>query len=105
VADPRTLKVIVTASKDQMPEIADMVTQLDTPSGRKQETFVYTLENASVKRAETMIRSLFPSSRPNTAQTNQQQDAFDARANSNATAAGTAGQNIQLGTNSATTNR
>lgn len=99
VADPRTLKVIVTASKDQMPEIAEMVGQLDTVSNRKQQAFVYTMENANVKQVETILRNLFPSSNNRTV-TNQQPDALTSRATANSSA--TATQSAQLNTTSTT---
>ncbi len=95
VADPRTLSVIVTASKDQMPDIAEMVTQLDQASGRKQEAFIYTMENANVKQVETILKNLFPSSTGRTT-TNNQPDALDTRARTNAQQNTT--QNLQLGT-------
>lgn len=104
VADPRTLSVIVTAAKDQMPDIESMVTQLDSASGRKQEAFIYTMENANVKQVETILKNLFPSSTGRTT-TNNQPDALTSRATTNAQQAAAAGQNIQLGTQSAATNR
>jgi general secretion pathway protein D len=102
VADPRTLSVIVTAAKEQMPDIESMITQLDTASGRKQEVFTYTLENASVKQAEAMLKSLFPSSTVRNT-TNTQVDPLATRADTNARSAAAAGQAIQLGSQSATT--
>ncbi len=95
VADPRTLSVIVTASKDQMPDIADMVAQLDQSSGRKQEAFIYTMDNANVKQVETILKNLFPSSTGRTT-TNNQPDALTTRATTNAQQNTT--QNLQLGT-------
>jgi type II secretory pathway component GspD/PulD (secretin) len=100
VADPRTLSVIVTASKDQMPDIAEMVAQLDQSSGRKQEAFIYTMDNANVKQVETILKNLFPSSTGRTT-TNNQPDALDTRARTNAQQNTT--QNLQLGTAGAAT--
>ena len=99
VADPRTYSVIVTAAKEQMPDIADMVTQLDTSSARKQEAFIYTMENANVKQVETILKNLFPSSTGRTT-TNNQPDALTTRATTNANQNTT--QNLQLGTQSVT---
>jgi type II secretory pathway component GspD/PulD (secretin) len=102
VADPRTFSVIVTASKDQMPDISDMVTQLDVASPRKQQAFVYTMENANVKQVETILKNLFQSSTGRNT-TNNQPDALTTRATTNAQQNTT--QNLQLGAGTATTNR
>lgn len=99
VADPRTYSVIVTAAKEQMPDITEMVTQLDASSGRKQEVFIYTMENANVKQVETVLKNLYPSSTGRTT-TNNQPDALTTRATTNAQQ--NTVQNIQLGTQSAT---
>ena len=95
IADPRTLRVIVTASKEQMPDIIEMVAQLDTSSGRKQEAYTYTMANANVKQVETILKNLFPSSNTR-ATTNNQPDALTTRATTNAQQNTT--QNLQLGT-------
>jgi general secretion pathway protein D len=95
VADPRTYSVIVTASKEQMPDISDMVAQLDSSSARKQKVFVYTMENADVKQVETILKNLFQSSTGRTT-TNNQPDALTTRATTNAQQNTT--QNLQLGT-------
>lgn len=83
VADPRTLQLIVTAAKDQMPDIESMVNQLDVASGRKQQAFVYTIENGNVKQMETILKNLYPSS-SNRTTTNNQTDALGNRATTNA---------------------
>jgi type II secretory pathway component GspD/PulD (secretin) len=62
IADARTYSVIVTASKDTMPEIGEIIAQLDASPARKQKVFVYTLENADVKQVETVLKNLFQSS-------------------------------------------
>ncbi|MEO6246004.1 MAG: secretin N-terminal domain-containing protein [Opitutaceae bacterium] len=100
VADPRTYSVIVTAAKEVMPDITEMVAQLDSSSARKQKVFVYTMENANVKQVETVLKNLFQSSTGRTT-TNNQPDALTTRATQNAQQNTT--QNLQLGTNSATT--
>jgi hypothetical protein len=99
VADPRTFSVIVTAAKEQMPDIESMVTQLDSSPARKQKVFVYTMENANVKQVETILKNLFQSSTGRTT-TNNQPDALTTRATVNAQQNTT--QNLQLGTNSVT---
>jgi type II secretory pathway component GspD/PulD (secretin) len=94
VPDPRTFSVIVTAAKDDMPGIAEIVAQLDSSSARKQKVFVYTLENADVRQVETVLKNLFQSTNARTTTTNQP-DPLTTRASSNTQATGT---NIQLGT-------
>ncbi|MBL9189562.1 MAG: hypothetical protein JNK23_18930 [Opitutaceae bacterium] len=98
VADPRTYSVIVTAAKEIMPDITEMVAQLDSSSARKQKVFVYTMENANVKQVETILKNLFQSSTGRTT-TNNQPDALTTRATQNAQQNTT--QNLQLGTNNA----
>jgi len=94
IADPRTYSVIVTASKDAMPDIADIISQLDSSTARKQKVFVYTMENADVKQVEAVLRNLFQSSNARTSTSNQA-DPLTTRAANNSQATS---QNIQLGT-------
>lgn len=82
IADPRTFSVVVTASKTQMPAIAEMVAQLDTTSGRKQKVFVYTMANADVKQTEAILKNLFQSTN-NRSSTSTQADPLGTRANNN----------------------
>jgi type II secretory pathway component GspD/PulD (secretin) len=102
VADPRTYSVIVTAAKDQMPYITDMVAQLDSSSARKQKVFVYTMENANVKQVETILKNLFQSTTGRTT-TNNQPDALTTRATTNAQQ--NTVQNLQLGSGGVTSGR
>ncbi|MEY2878436.1 MAG: hypothetical protein RLZZ15_816, partial [Verrucomicrobiota bacterium] len=95
-----TYSVIVTASKEQMPDIAQMVEQLDESSARKQKVFVYTMENANVKQVETILKNLFQSSTGRTT-TNNQPDALTTRATTNANQ--NTATNLQLGTNGVAT--
>ena len=82
VADPRTYSVVVTASKAQMPEIAEMIAQLDTSSARKQKVFVYTMANANVKQVETILKNLFQSNNAR-ASSSTQADPLSTRASNN----------------------
>jgi general secretion pathway protein D len=81
VADPRTSSVVVTAAKDLMPQIAEMVLQLDSNPARKQKVFVYSLENANVQEVETVLRSLFETQNTRGTSGQQQIDALQNRAN------------------------
>ncbi len=96
VADPRTYSVIVTASKEEMPGVAEIIAQLDSSSARKQKVFVYTLENADVRQVETVLRNLFQSANARTP-TSTQPDPLATRAQSNTQ---TRAPSIQLGTTS-----
>lgn len=98
VADPRTFSVIVTASKDEMPEIAQIVAQLDSSTARKQRVYVYTLENADVRQVETVLKNLFQSNNQRASQSTNTADPLATRASSNTQ---TSGPNIQLGTSRA----
>ena len=82
IADARTYSVIVTASKDAMPEIGEIIAQLDASTARKQKVFVYTMENANVKHVETVLKNLFQSSNSR-ATTSTQTDPLATRAANN----------------------
>lgn len=95
IADARTYSVIVTAGKDAMPEISDIIAQLDSSPARKQKVFVYTLENADVKQVETVLKNLFQSSNAR-ASTSTQADPLATRAANNSQ---TTSSNTTLSTN------
>jgi len=59
VPDPRSSSVIVTAPKNLMPQIADMVTELDSDKGRKEVVGVYNLQNAQPQDVYNNLRDLF----------------------------------------------
>ena len=82
IADARTYSVIVTAGKDAMPEIGEIIAQLDSSTARKQKVFVYTLENADVKQVETVLKNLFQSSNSRST-TSTQNDPLATRAANN----------------------
>ncbi len=84
VPDPRTYSVVVTASKDQMPDIAEMIAHLDSSSARKQKVFVYTMENADVHQVETILKNLFQSSNSRSTASSTQADPLGSRATTNA---------------------
>jgi type II secretory pathway component GspD/PulD (secretin) len=94
VADPRTFSVIVTASREALTEVGEIIAQLDSSSARKQKVFVYTMENGDVKQVEAILKNLFQTTNTRSA-TSQQIDPLTTRASSNSQATGA---NIQLGT-------
>jgi general secretion pathway protein D len=62
VADSRIQAVIVMASKDLMVEIAGMMDQLDVPSTRDQQVYVYHMDNGDPQQALQVLQSMFSSS-------------------------------------------
>lgn len=62
VADSRTQSVIVMASKDLMVEIAGMMDQLDIPSTRDQNVYVYHMANGDPQEAMQVLQNMFQSS-------------------------------------------
>ncbi|MBI3416006.1 MAG: hypothetical protein HY043_11960 [Verrucomicrobia bacterium] len=59
VADQRTSSLIVSAASELMPQIAQMVTQLDSSPAKKQKVFVYSLENADPQQAAQLLQEMF----------------------------------------------
>ena len=58
VPDQRTSSLIISAASELMPQIEEMVKQLDVPA-KKQKVFVYSLENADVQQVEQILRDMF----------------------------------------------
>jgi type II secretory pathway component GspD/PulD (secretin) len=59
VADQRTSSLLVSAASELMPQIEQMVAQLDGNSGKKQHVYIYSLENADVQTVEQVVRDMF----------------------------------------------
>jgi len=59
VPDQRTSSIIVSAASELMPQIEQMVAQLDSSGAKKQKVFVYSLENADVQQVESIVRDMF----------------------------------------------
>jgi type II secretory pathway component GspD/PulD (secretin) len=59
VPDPRTSSVIITAPKMLMPQIADMITELDSDKGRKEVVGFYDLQNAEPNDVYNNLQDLF----------------------------------------------
>jgi general secretion pathway protein D len=59
VADARTSSIIVSAASELMPQIAQMIEQLDKTSEKKQRVYVYSLENADVTEVEQVVKDIF----------------------------------------------
>ncbi len=59
VPDPRTSSIIVMASKTLMPQIEEMVTELDSDKGRKEVVGFYDLQNANPQDVQAALQDLF----------------------------------------------
>ena len=59
VPDPRTSSIIVMASKTLMPQIADMIAELDSDKGRKEVVGFYDLQNANPQDVQAALQDLF----------------------------------------------
>ena len=59
VPDPRTSSIIVLAPKTMMPQIAEMIAELDSDKGRKEVVGYYELQNADPHDVQTALQDLF----------------------------------------------
>ena len=74
VPDARTSSIIVIASKTLMPQIADMIAELDSNKGRKEVVGFYDLQNADPQDVYSNLQELFQ--RNNVRQQNNNQNAL-----------------------------
>ena len=59
VADPRTASLIVTASKTLMPQIAEMIAELDSDKGKREIVSYFELQNADPQDVYQNLQDLF----------------------------------------------
>jgi type II secretory pathway component GspD/PulD (secretin) len=59
VADERTSSIIVSAASELMPEIEEVVAQLDSSSARKQKVLIIPLENADPQQVQQVLQDMF----------------------------------------------
>ncbi len=59
VPDPRSTSIIVSAPRQMMNQIAQMVQQLDGNTGKRQQVYTYTLEHADVNNVQDVLRAMF----------------------------------------------
>jgi len=59
VPDPRTSSMIVTASKTLMPQIAEMISELDSAKGKKEIVGFFELQNADPQDIQQSLQDLF----------------------------------------------
>lgn len=96
VPDQRTASVIVTAASDLMPQISQMIDQLDSNPAKKQKVFVYSLENADVDNVVGVLQDMFQSSNSRgSSSSTRQNNALSTRQtqSSQSTSSGTSGNN------------
>ena len=100
VPDARTSSVVVSAANDLMPQIAEIIAQLDANQARKQKVFVYSLENADVQTVEQVLRNMFErnSTQSRNSSSSQTTSPLTTRSQSNTQTSGT-------GTSSSGSNR
>ncbi len=59
VGDPRTNSLLVTATRETMAQIADMVTRLDSSGEKKQKVYIYSLQYADVNNVASILKGIF----------------------------------------------
>ncbi len=59
VPDQRTSSIIVSADSTLMPQIAEMIQQLDASNARKQRVYVYSLQNADPQEVAEVLQEMF----------------------------------------------
>jgi type II secretory pathway component GspD/PulD (secretin) len=92
VADSRIQAVIVTAPKDLMDQIADMMKELDVPSTRDQQVFVFKMNNADPQQAAQVLQNMFQTSGTSrSGSSSSQNSALMQRSRNNATTSGQSG--------------
>jgi general secretion pathway protein D len=91
VADPRIQAVIVTAPKDLMSQIADVMTELDVPSTRDQNIATIQLQNGDPQQVAQVLQSMFggSSSTSRGGTSSSQNSALQQRAQNSTTTMGT----------------
>jgi general secretion pathway protein D len=80
VADLRTSSVIVSAPKDLMQEIADMMKELDVASSRDQDVYVYKLNNGDPQQVAQVLQNMFQTSSSRSTTGSSQNSALQQRA-------------------------
>ncbi len=91
MADSRIQAVIVTAPKDLMDQIAGMMTDLDVPSDRDQDVYVFQMKNGDPQQAVQVLQNMFQTSSTSRsgASSSSQNSALQQRAQNTTTTMGT----------------
>jgi general secretion pathway protein D len=90
VADLRTSSVVVTAEKDLMSEIENMINELDVNSSRDQKVYVFHVNNADPQEALQVLQTMFPnnSNSRNASSSSSQSSPLQTRATQNSSNGG-----------------
>ena len=59
VADARTSSLIITAASEMMPQIAEMIAQLDSSPAKRERVAVFDLQNADPQDVSQVLQDLF----------------------------------------------
>jgi type II secretory pathway component GspD/PulD (secretin) len=97
VADSRIQAVIVTAPKDLIEEIADMMKELDVPSPRDQQVFVFHLKHGDPYEVSQVLQNQFSgstSSRSGSSGSSTSQSALQLRQQNSATSTSSSGSTV-----------
>jgi len=92
VADARTQSVVVTASKDLMEQIAEMMDKLDVPSSRDQQVYTVNVDTGDPQQILQVLQNTFPAnttSRSSSSSSSSQNSALQQRATYNINQEGT----------------
>lgn len=60
VPDLRTSSVVVSAARDLMKQIEEMIAELDSDPAKKQQVFVFDVQNTDPTQVQSILQSLFP---------------------------------------------
>jgi general secretion pathway protein D len=82
-ADLRTSSLIVSAAKDLIGSIAEMVDQLDKNPAQKQSVAVFHLQNADPQQVQTVLQGIFQKNLTTRSQTTTQNSQLQTRQNNN----------------------
>ena len=71
VGDPRTNSLLVTAARDTMAQIAEMVGRLDATDAKKQRVYFHSLEHADADSVANVLRGMLGDQTATSATTGQ----------------------------------
>ena len=97
VADQRTSSIIVSAASEMMPQIGEMIAQLDSSPAKKQKVFVYSLENAEVEQVQQVLQEMFQRNNTSMNRNANQNSALQNRIQSNNQTTTSGGGNTGFG--------
>jgi type II secretory pathway component GspD/PulD (secretin) len=83
VPDPRTSSVVVTATKDLMSQIEQVVQELDANPAHKQNMHVFQLQNADVSEVQDVLEDMFERNQTGNRNTRNQDSTLRTRSTQN----------------------